>query len=454
MRHSAYPAYTASGIEWVGDVPEHWNVSRLGDKALLVNGYPFDSEAFSKDEGVPLVRIRDLFSDSTEVSWPGPIVKEAEISDGDILIGMDGDFNVAWWSSGKALLNQRVCCLRAYAGELLQRYLFYCLPLPLKALNEITYSTTVKHLSSLDVLKFPLFTPPVSEQQAIADFLDAQTAKIDALVAKKRELIEKLKEKRAALISLTVTRGLPPEAARAAGLDPHPRLKPSGVEWLGDVPEHWEVQPLSRLGCTIQTGPFGSQLHESDYVENGIPLINPAHISGEQIQPDSESSVDEATWRRLGRYHLQAGDIVMGRRGEIGRCAVVPFEGSGWVTGTGSFLIRFPQAKSSYYARVFRSTGFSGLLELNAVGTTMLNLSPAIVGRMVIPVPPIPEQAAIADYLDRESARVDRMVSIVEEAIDRLQEYRTALITAAVTGKIDVRSAAVRYGSAMPEAAA
>ena len=194
-----------SGVEWLGDVPVHWEVKRLRDVAVLINGYPFDSELFDQYEGVPLVRIRDLFTPATEVKWSGDPVPEAEIGDGDILIGMDGDFNVAWWTHGPALLNQRLCCARAQSAFASQRFLFYCLPFPLKALNDVTYATTVKHLSSLDVLKFRLPLPPLYEQRAIASFLDRETERIDVLSEKAEIAIERLQEHRTALITAAVT---------------------------------------------------------------------------------------------------------------------------------------------------------------------------------------------------------------------------------------------------------
>lgn len=283
--------------------------------------------------------------------------------------------------------------------------------------------------------------PPIVDQRAIADFLDRETVKIDALVGKKRALIERLKEKRTALISRTVTRGLPPDAARAAGLDPHPKLKPSGIAWLGDVPEHWAVVSISRRSSSIQTGPFGSQLHEADYVEGGIPLINPAHLVDGRFDPDHRSAVDESTAERLSRHRFHAGDIVLARRGEIGRCAVVSDVEVGWLCGTGSLRIRLDNCDSRYWASVLSSSGFSALLELSAVGTTMLNLNPTIVGRMLVPIPSKQEQSAIADFLCSETTKIDTMVAKIVAAIERLQEYRTALITAAVTGKIDVRGA-------------
>lgn len=200
-----HPNLKPSRIDWLGDVPEHWQARRLGEVANLVNGYPFDSNLFSPTEGVPLIRIRDIDSDSTETLWAGPPVPDAAISNGDVLVGMDGDFNVAWWCGGPALLNQRVCCLRSKPSLLNQRLLYYSVPFPLKVLNDITYSTTVKHLSSHDVRHFRICLPDVDEQRAIADFLDRETAKIDQMAAKAEAAIERLQEYRTALITAAVT---------------------------------------------------------------------------------------------------------------------------------------------------------------------------------------------------------------------------------------------------------
>ena len=193
-----------SGVEWLGKIPAHWEVKRIRDLMTLVNGFPFDSEHFARGEGVPLVRIRDLYATETEVNYTGPIVEEAWIETGDVIIGMDGDFNVARWRGPRALLNQRMCCLRAHPGTD-TGFVTYLLPFPLKVINDLTYSTTVKHLSSNDVRKIRFGSPPESEQRAIAAFLDRETVRIDALVAKVREAIERLKEYRTALISAAVT---------------------------------------------------------------------------------------------------------------------------------------------------------------------------------------------------------------------------------------------------------
>jgi type I restriction enzyme S subunit len=322
------------------------------------------------------------------------------------------------------------------------RYLFWLLTAQYRQIRGMAGDELRDGLNLEIIGSIPTLLPPVEEQRAIAAFLDTETAKIDTLIEKKQALIEKLKEQRTALISRTVTRGLPPDAARAAGLDPHPRLKPSGIEWLGDLPEHWGVKPLSRVVSRIQTGPFGTVLHQSDYVEGGIPLVNPSHLVAEAIVPTQEDAVSEETALRLSDYRLIPSDIVFARRGEIGRCAVVGDAEAGWLCGTGSMFVRFSDAEVRYFAYVFGSRGFSSLLELHAVGTTMLNLSPAILGRSWVPAPPLPEQQAIADFLDESRAETDFLAAEIGQAIERLNEYRSALITTAVTGKIDVRHGA------------
>jgi restriction endonuclease S subunit len=193
-----------SGVEWSGEIPKHWALKRIKDTASLINGFPFDSKRFEANNGIPLVRIRDINSNNTQVGFMGSVPDESLINYGDILIGMDGDFNVALWSGGIAALNQRVACIRA-DSELLQKYIYYILPFNMKAVNDLTYFTTVKHLSSIDILKTLYPLPPTNELFKIVNFLDEQTAKIDTLMAKQEKAIKLMKERKTALISAAVT---------------------------------------------------------------------------------------------------------------------------------------------------------------------------------------------------------------------------------------------------------
>lgn len=275
-----------------------------------------------------------------------------------------------------------------------------------------------------------LCIPSDYEQQKIANFLDHETVKIDTLITKQEKLIELLKEKRQAVISHAVTKGLNPDAS----------MKDSGVEWLGEVPEHWVVAQLKFNTILMQTGPFGSQLHAEDYVEGGVPLINPAHLINGEIVPDPQVSVDADTQDRLSRHKLAEGDIIFARRGELGRCAVVTDQQVGWICGTGSLKATLNERLIPEYAYLLiTSNGVVAELSLESKGSTMDNLNTETLGKIRTPVPPVHEQRAILAYVDEVSGKYKHLVDLAENAIGLMKERKTALISAAVTGKIDVR---------------
>lgn len=432
MSFPRYPIYRATSVEWLGVVPEHWDVVPVKYLASIVNGYPFDSKLFDADGPIPLVRIRDLGQAETETSYSGPFVDQAAVTSSDVLIGMDGDFNVGrWLGEGRALLNQRMCCVRGIS-ERVTRFLEYALPIPLRAINETTYSTTVKHLSSSQIEKIKVAVPSdVSELDRLLAFLDHETAKIDTLAAEQQRLVELLKEKRRALVSHAVTKGL----------NPNTLLKPSGLEWLGEVPAHWEIAPLRRFDCMVQTGPFGSQLHAEEYVAGAVPVINPVNLVGGKIIPSDEVTVPENVVDRLAHQRLRAGDIVFSRRGELGRCALVTRESEGWLCGTGCMIVRLNHVdyRARYLSFFLSLDLLRQYFESYSVGSIMDNLSTSTLLAMPLLVPPAPEQEDIAGYVERWTGEIDELTSNAECAVLLLQERRTALISAAVTGKIDVR---------------
>lgn len=193
-----------SGIEWIGEIPKHWEVTKYKYEITIQNGYPLKSELFDNDVGFPIIRIRDVTSGQIETYYTGEIVETHVVRNGDLLIGMDGDFNIRWWTGPESLLNQRVC--RIFEEDHYnRRYLYYLLPYQLKVINDLTYYTTVKHLSSFDILGTLTILPSLSEQEAISKHLDGFTSKLDILVEKHQFKILKLKEYRQSLISSVVT---------------------------------------------------------------------------------------------------------------------------------------------------------------------------------------------------------------------------------------------------------
>jgi type I restriction enzyme S subunit len=267
-------------------------------------------------------------------------------------------------------------------------------------------------------------------QRLIAGYLDREVGRLDGLVAAKQRWLALLAEKRRALITRAVTRGLDPKAL----------LRDSGLPWLGQMPKHWRTMRLKFCCDSLQTGPFGSQLHAEDYVEDGIPVVNPAHMQAGRIVPDSAMAVDEATAQRLSIHRLQRGDIVFARRGELGRCGLVTEAEERWLCGTGSIRARphLDIVQPEYLISVAAYTGFAELLSLESVGTTMENINTEIIGDMAIPVPPLDEQRAIVAHIASETTKLDGLREATERTVALLLERRAALIAAAVTGKIDL----------------
>lgn len=453
MKLAEYKHYKPSTMPWLDRMPQHWEAASLRWMSKRYSGGTPDksNDAYWEDGDIPWLNsgaVNDGY-----ITTPSEFITREGFAGSSAKWIPKGALVMALAGQGKtkgmvAQLGITTTCNQSMAAiipdrRFSPRYLYWWLAANYQNIRNLAGGDARDGLN-LDLLgSISCPVPPVLEQQAIVCFLDIQTARIDTLLAKNHELINKLKEERSALIARTVTRGLPPSAAKAAGLEPYLKMKNSEVEWIGNIPEYWEASPLFRIVDSIQTGPFGTQLHQSDYVDDGIPLINPVHLIDGCLIPDEKNTITTETAERLRRYRLQIGDVVFARRGDIGRCATVRKDQEGWLCGTGSMVVRLKTGLPDYFSQVFSSAGFSSLLELHAVGTTMLNLNPSILGRMRVPVPPVHEQKIIVDYLDRETTRIDQLVAKVETAIARLTEYRQALITSAVTGKIDVRARTV-----------
>jgi type I restriction enzyme S subunit len=435
----AYREYKPSGEEWLGDVPTHWEVKRLRYLAHLCNDKTEDNE----EVPLPYVGLEHIDS------WTGKLLP----LNGDVVpTGISNRFRPGALLFGKLRPYLAKACVVDFTGlctsELLvlesdpprSNFLLYQLLSDgfVSLVDSSTYGVKMPRASWDFIGHCKLTVPPEFEQKFIADFLDAETTKLDTLVAKKRDLIEKLKEKRSALISRTVTRGLPPEAARAAGLNPNPKLKPSGIEWLGEIPEHWEVVPLGYLvrfrgGATPDKG-------KVEYWEGSIPWVSPKDMKQPHIT-EVEDHISEEALRNSPLSMIPVDAVLIVVRGMIlahsfpVALVQVPLtinqDMKALICGN-RLQSRFSSWALNGYAKIFVS-----FADESAHGTRKIETP--ILSRFPFPLPSPDEQRAIANYLDRETNKIDRMVTKVEEAIERLQEYRTALITAAVTGKIDVR---------------
>lgn len=455
MRLPPYPKYKPSGVEWLGEVPEHWDVKR-GRFCMDVNPSSRRIRTLRPDDEVSFVPMEAVGEyGGLELGQTRAIADVGsgytEFEDGDVVVAKitpcfeNGKGALATGLvNGAAFGTTELHVLRS-APILERRFLFYF------SISQLFRSTGEGEMYGAggqkrvppefcENVRLPL--PPINDQWAIADFLDRETAKIDTLVAKKRTLIERLKEKRTALISRAVTRGLPPDAARAAGLDPHPKLKPSGIDWLGDVPEHWGVK---RGRFVMDVNPRSQRLQAlrpEDEV-SFVPMEAVGEYGGLNLE-QTRTIADVGS----GYTEFDDGDVVVAKitpcfENGKGALAVGLVNGSAFGT-TELHVLRSTshlERRFLFYFTIswlFRSTGEG---EMYGAGGQK-RVPPEFCKNVGLPLPCEDGQRAIADFLDRETAKIDTMIAKVETAIERLQEYRSTLITAAVTGKIDVRGAA------------
>jgi type I restriction enzyme, S subunit len=286
-----------------------------------------------------------------------------------------------------------------------------------------------------------LAIPPLLQQSAILAFLNQALDKLDSLIAKKNQLIEKLREKRSALISRTVTRGLPPEAACAAGLDSYPKLKQSNIELLGAVPEHWSIAQLRRFAQMVTSGSRGWAEY---YADEGDIFVRIGNLTRDSIEVDltDVQYVNPPVGAEGERTRIEAGDLLFSITAYLGSVAVASRSVVGGYINQHIALVRLGEARllPRFAAYVVLADVGQAQLSGFGYGGTKVQLALDDVKSLWLAIPPVAEQTAIVRFLDSEIAHIDRLTAKIKEAIERLHEYRTALISAAVTGKIDVRA--------------
>ena len=210
------------------------------------------------------------------------------------------------------------------------------------------------------------------------------------------------------------------------------------------MPAHWAVRTLGQAADSFRTGPFGSMLHQSDYVEGGTPVINPVHMRDGAMVEDPSCTVSEVVADRLSSYRLGLHDIVFSRRGDLGRCALVRSRETGWLCGTGSIRVRieYRDLEPEFLIRALQVRRVGEYLSLVSVGATMANLNTGILKSVPILVPSIQEQRDLLECIGRRSRTIGAAIARAQRQIELLQEYRTKLIADVVTGKLDVRGVA------------
>lgn len=438
MSVPAYDCYMDSGVEWLGAVPSHWSVVPLRSQFSELTG---KNNGLVSTDYLSLVAGRGVmpYAEKGDIGnkRPDDLEKCKIVRAGNFVINsMNFGIGAFGVSAYDGVCSPVYVILRPNEKRSLG-FLRWIFDNPgFRQTAQSFGNGILAHRSAIgwdELRAMPAAIPPLAEQAEIAAFLDRETGKIDALVEAQTRLIELLKEKRQAVISHAVTKGLDPAAP----------MKDSGVEWLGQVPAHWEVKPIKAVASynddvlTEATPPD----HEIAYVE--ISDVQ----AGVGIAGSTAYAFSDAPSR--ARRRVQCGDIIVSTvRTYLRAIAAVTAPADNMIVSTGFAVIR-PRAINS------RFIGYALLAEqtINEIIARSVGISyPAInasdLVRIPVSVPPLPEQVAIATFLDRATAKIDALLNVAEEAIALLQERRAALISAAVTGKIDVRGLAHKQAEA------
>ena len=442
---SAYAAYKPSGLRWLGNVPEHWDVCAVKQRFEIQLGKMLQAAPHAaNDKEVPYLKAVHVqwftvCDSDTPTMWASP--RDAEqfgIRKGDLLICEGGEGGrsgiVSSDVSGYIIQNalHRVRPKALGTNEYLQYVMFVATAYGW--LDAINNRATIAHFTREKLAAFRLPLPPLAEQRAIVRYLDLAGRRIRRYIAAKRKLIALLEEEKQAIIDRAVTRGL----------DPNVRLEPSGVEWLGDVPKHWEWCRLRNLVSVVTTGSRGWSSYASD---TGPLFIRVANLSrgSLQLRFDDTVRLNLPDTSEANRTRIQAGDLLVSVTAYIGSVGIAPedFEEAYVSQHVARCQLR-PGSSSRWPGYVLLSTVGQTHGRISLYGGTKDGLSLDDVKNYHILLPPLDEQTAITEHLDKATTDVDSAIARAQRQIELVEEYRTRLIADVVTGKLDVREAVAR----------
>lgn len=424
-----------SGIEWIGDIPDDWEVRRLKAISKLQTGNTPSTNNKNNyaETGFPWLKPDDLCGTIKESQAkvflsPAGKLETRILPANSILLCCIGSIGKIGFVSTECASNQQITALIIKHG--FWRYFLYVLRIAEEELMSLSVGNVVFILNSerLGSLKIPF--PPLKTQRKIADYLDEECREIDATIAKQKESIEKLKAYKQSLISETVTKGLDKSAP----------LKPSGIEWIGDIPAHWEVKRIKELFSFGK----GLPISKEDLIENGVPVINYGQIhskdnNGTSIK-DSLIRYVDLNYKNTNMTSLvESGDFIFADTSEdLDGCGNCIYVDSKYPIFAGYHCIILRSIKrnsSKYLAYLFHMDAWRTQIRRNVTGVKVFSISKKILGKSYLLFPPRYEQECIVDYLHEKCNEIDVIINKKQNIIQKLDAYKKSLIFECVTGK-------------------
>lgn len=421
-----YDTYKDSGIAWIGEIPEHWEIKRLKNVSDFNPQNDQSISNFSEVGYLPMERLKNGYMlpsviDIYNLTQGLTFFKENDIvmakvtpcfENGNIAIAKNLINNCGFGSSELFIFRAR---------NINKKYFFYLLQE--EKIKEVCKSTMIgtgglKRISPIFMRNILLPIPTTLEQQSIATYLDQKCSEIDELITLQEEMITKLQSYKQSVITEAVTKGL----------DKNVPLKDSGIEWIGEIPEHWNIYQLKRCSKFINGYAFNSNHFNKD---KGIPVIRIGDIKYEQISFENIVYVQENY--ELEKFIVHKNDILIAMSGAtVGKIGIYSSDDKVYINQRVG-IIRATQY--NYIKRMFSTNGFIDYINLSSAGSAQPNISSDGILNFNIPVPPINEQQSIATYLDQKCSEIDELISIKQQKIEKLKDYKKSLIFECVTGK-------------------
>jgi len=425
-----YDLYKDSGIEWIGEIPSHWDVKKIKYHFDLIMGQSPNSEDCNQNGmGIPFLQ------GNADFSFLNPIpqiwcIKPTKIAPtNSVLLSVRapiGEVNIA---DQKYCIGRGLCTIISNNPE----YLYYNLICLNDELNSLGTGSTFKAISTEQILNTFTVIPTLAEQTVIASFLNYKATEIDQLIADKKRLIELYEEEKTAIINQAVTKGI----------DFNVKLKDSGIEWLGKIPEHWEIKRFDFLFSFYR----GLTITKENLTKEGIPCVNYGEIHskyGFEVNPNRDilMCVNKDYLISSEKSLLKRGDFVFADTSE-------DIKGSGNFTYLNSDIPTFAGYHTiianpidkfihRFVAYFFESLSFRNQIRCKVTGTKVYSVTQSILKSTFVALPPLSEQEAITRYIETECSRIDAKISKTKKLVDLLTEYRATLISEVVTGKIKV----------------
>lgn len=415
-----------SGIEWIGQIPESWSVEALKRNVKIEMGQSPASECYNSDGvGFPFLQGNADFTDKFPVERMYTSAANKFSKTGDLLLSVRAPVGAVNIADKEYAIGRGLCAITG--GRISIPFLWYAMAVLNHEFDANSTGSTFESINTEDVGNAKIMVPGEDEQRRIAEFLDAKCADIDALIAAKEKTNALLKERRQSIIYEAVTKGLNPDAP----------MKDSGIEWIGQIPEHWGVGKLGYFIEAFNGDRSSNYPSGNDIQDGGVPFLTSSNLERDVLDMSNSKYISEEKYKSMSGLKMELDDIIYCLRGSVGKCAINKTETCGTVASS-LMGIRCKKMIPDYLLFLLKSSVIETQNALFMNGTCAANLSAENVCGYLVPIPNEAEQRKIAEYLQGRCSEMDELISANEATIQKFKEYRQSVIYEAVTGKIEI----------------